>query len=68
MDTAAAAMRGEVMVVAAPADATAAAVKVEEALPAGWAETKDPQGRTYYWHTTTKKTTWTKPDSTTPTS
>ncbi|KAK9839139.1 hypothetical protein WJX74_010394 [Apatococcus lobatus] len=47
-------------------DATAAAVKVEEALPAGWAEAKDPQGRIYYWHTTTKKTTWTRPDSTTP--
>ena len=48
------------------ADAVAVAVKAEEALPTGWAEAKDPQGRTYYWHTTTKKTTWTRPDSTTP--
>lgn len=35
-------------------------------LPNGWAVAKDAQGRTYYWHTTTKKVQWDKPTAATP--
>mmetsp|Transcript_7048 Transcript_7048/g.20623 ORF Transcript_7048/g.20623 Transcript_7048/m.20623 type:complete len:183 (+) Transcript_7048:333-881(+) len=37
------------------------------ALPAGWSTATDAQGRTYYWHTKTKKVQWTVPDENSPT-
>lgn len=32
-----------------------------EPLPEGWAEAKDAQERTYYWHIKTKKVQWERP-------
>eukprot|EP01024_Parvocaulis_polyphysoides_P067885 TRINITY_DN8196_c1_g3_i1.p1 TRINITY_DN8196_c1_g3~~TRINITY_DN8196_c1_g3_i1.p1 ORF type:complete len:334 (+),score=32.07 TRINITY_DN8196_c1_g3_i1:149-1150(+) len=37
-----------------------------EALPEGWAEARDPQGRVYYWHRKTHKTQWDKPTKDSP--
>ncbi|CAK0783447.1 hypothetical protein CVIRNUC_006646 [Coccomyxa viridis] len=48
----------------APASATPAAA--EAPLPEGWAATKDAQGRTYFWHKTTKKVQWDRPTAATP--
>lgn len=50
-------------------DAPAAVKPKTEAargLPAGWSAAKDAQGRTYYWHTKTKKVQWTVPDANSP--
>ena len=44
----------------------AASDPAQPLLPPGWATAKDPQGRTYYWHTKTKKVTWEKPTAETP--
>jgi len=33
----------------------------QEPLPEGWAEAKDGQQRTYFWHTKTKKVQWERP-------
>ena len=30
-------------------------------LPAGWTEHKTPEGRSYYYHASTKKSTWERP-------
>ncbi|KAK9820335.1 hypothetical protein WJX72_009134 [[Myrmecia] bisecta] len=43
-----------------------AAAKPEEPLPAGWAVAKDAQGRSYFWHTKTKKVQWERPTPETP--
>ena len=43
---------------AAAADGAAASAAP---LPAGWKETKAPDGRFYYYHAATKKTQWTRP-------
>ena len=48
---------------ASPAAASAAELA---ALPEGWASTKDAQGRTYFWHKTTKKVQWDRPTADTP--
>lgn len=37
-------------------------------LPEGWAAAKNAEGKTYYYHRQTKKTTWTMPTADTPTS
>lgn len=51
----------------APAPARTAPAKAEEEpLPEGWASAKAPDGRTYYYHKTTKKTQWTRPTDITP--
>lgn len=42
------------------------AMQVEDALPAGWAVAKDAQGRSYFWHTKTKKVQWERPTADTP--
>ena len=41
--------------------AAAAAAAAAASLPAGWKQAKAPDGRTYYFHTETKETTWTRP-------
>ena len=48
---------------ASPAAASAAELA---ALPEGWSSTKDAQGRTYFWHKTTKKVQWDRPTADTP--
>ncbi|KOO33575.1 hypothetical protein Ctob_008647 [Chrysochromulina tobinii] len=45
----------------APAHAAAGAASTEAPLPEGWKATKAPDGRVYYFHAATKKTTWTRP-------
>jgi hypothetical protein len=45
----------------APATATPAAAPVDAPLPAGWTTTKAPDGRVYYYHAISKKTSWTRP-------
>lgn len=40
--------------------------KTGDELPAGWAKAKDAQGRTYFWHTETKKVQWAMPNAQTP--
>ena len=45
---------------AAPAPGLAVAAVVAP-LPRGWKEAKARDGRTYYFHTETKETTWTRP-------
>jgi len=47
---------------AAPAAASTATAGAEAPLPAGWKATKAPDGRTYYYHSETKKTMWTRPE------
>lgn len=44
----------------------AAAAAAGAPLPEGWSSTIDAQGRTYYWHTKTKKTQWDRPTADTP--
>ena len=34
------------------------------ALPPGWLQLKDPEGRVFYMHAATQQTTWTFPTST----
>ena len=41
--------------------AAAAILAAPKPLPAGWKETKAPDGRTYFYHAETKKTSWTRP-------
>ena len=43
------------------AHAAAGAASTEAPLPEGWKATKAPDGRVYYFHAATKKTTWTRP-------
>ena len=46
----------------APGQAETGAVAAAVApLPTGWKDAKAPDGRTYYFHTETKETTWTRP-------
>ena len=46
----------------APGQAETGAVAAAVApLPMGWKDAKAPDGRTYYFHTETKETTWTRP-------
>lgn len=56
--------QGTTMVVAQPG-ANGPEPAADE-LPAGWATATDPQGRVYYWHKKTQKTTWEKPTADTP--
>jgi hypothetical protein len=35
-------------------------------LPEGWSEAKDAQGRTYFWHTKTRKVQWERPTADAP--
>ncbi|KAK9803844.1 hypothetical protein WJX73_007644 [Symbiochloris irregularis] len=49
---------------ATPAQSAPAAEKApEDALPPDWATAKDSNGRTYYWHTKSKKVQWDRPTS-----
>ena len=60
------ATQGSARGMAAAAAAAAAAAPATPELPNGWATAKDAQGRTYFWHTTTKKVQWDKPTAATP--
>lgn len=51
---------------AAGAPPAAGSAPEPAALPEGWASTKDAQGRTYFWHKTTKKVQWDRPTADTP--
>jgi hypothetical protein len=46
--------------------AAAAPAPVEAPLPEGWGAAKDAQGRTYFWHKSTKKVQWDRPNADTP--
>lgn len=48
------------------AAAAAAPATVEAPLPEGWGAAKDAQGRTYFWHKSTKKVQWDRPNVDTP--
>ncbi len=48
--------------------ANAVTPPVDAPLPEGWAAAKDGQGRTYFWHKTTKKVQWDRPNADTPVS
>ncbi|KAK9904994.1 hypothetical protein WJX75_007364 [Coccomyxa subellipsoidea] len=51
---------------AAGGAAAAAPAPVEAPLPEGWGAAKDAQGRTYFWHKSTKKVQWDRPNADTP--
>ncbi|BDA49578.1 hypothetical protein COCOBI_14-1970 [Coccomyxa sp. Obi] len=53
---------------AAPAPVAAVTPPADAPLPEGWAAAKDGQGRTYFWHKTTKKVQWDRPTADTPVS
>ena len=48
---------------AAPAAAPPPAQSAPAALPAGWKETATPDGRTYYYHAATRRTSWEVPSA-----
>ena len=43
--------------------APAAPPPAPAALPAGWKETATPDGRTYYYHAATRRTSWEVPSA-----